>query len=128
LSATGVQDWAIVTIEPGDISLASGASIPANLYVTPKSGAALGTHTATLTLEQDGNVVTTKEFTVNVESKQPTVSGLVGGLDLANSDTTTFLLILVGVIIVAGFAMMSRSGIGRRKVDVYDDEVPRKRR
>ena len=128
LSATGVQDWAIVTIEPGDISLASGASIPANLYVTPKSGAALGTHTATLTLEQDGNVVTTKEFTVNVESKQPTVSGLVSGLDLANSDTTTFLLILVGVIIVAGFAMMSRSGIGRRKVDVYDDEVPRKRR
>ena len=128
LSATGVQDWAIVTIEPGDISLASGASIPANLYVTPKSGAALGTHTATLTLEQDGNVVTTKEFTVNVESKQPTVSGLIGGLDLANSDTTTFLLILVGVIIVAGFAMMSRSGIGRRKVDVYDDEVPRKRR
>ena len=128
LSATGVQDWAIVTIEPGDISLASGASIPANLYVTPKSGAALGTHTATLTLEQDGNVVTTKEFTVNVESKQPTVSGLIGGLNLANSDTTTFLLILVGVIIVAGFAMMSRSGIGRRKVDVYDDEVPRKRR
>ena len=128
LSATGVQDWAIVTIEPGDISLASGASIPANLYVTPKSGAALGTHTATLTLEQDGNVVTTKEFTVNVESKQPTVIGLVSGLDLANSDTTTFLLILVGVIIVAGFAMMSRSGIGRRKVDVYDDEVPRKRR
>ncbi|MEK6923291.1 MAG: putative S-layer protein [Nanoarchaeota archaeon] len=128
LSATGVQDWATVTIEPGDISLDSDAQVPVNIYITPKSGASLGTHTATLTVESDGKVVATKDFTINVESSTPNLNNLVNGLDFSNSDTTAFLLIVVGIAIVAGFAMMSRSGIGRRKVDVYDDEVPRKRR
>ena len=128
LSATGVQDWAIVTIEPGDINLESDAKVPVNIYITPKSGASLGTHTATITVESDGEVVATKDLTINVESSQPTINSLVSGLDFSNSDTTAFLLIIAGIVIVAGFAMMSRSGIGRRKVDVYDDEVPRKRR
>lgn len=128
LSATNVQDWAIVTIEPGDVSVDAGKSIPVNVYITPKTTAALGAHTATLSVESGGEVVATKDFTITVESKTPTVTGFVTGLNVGGSDSTTFLLILVGIVLVAGFAFISRGRNAKGNVSVYNDDNETKKR
>ena len=126
LSLAGTTDWATASIEPSEVTLASGTDIPVYIYITPKSGF-YGDQTATVTVKSGTTVLATKTLTVSMPQKQTTTitpknAVAMPTLELSNEAMAA---IAIAVIIIAGGFVYSRYR-AHKGVEVYGKKRGRK--
>ncbi|HIH14502.1 MAG TPA: putative S-layer protein [Nanoarchaeota archaeon] len=129
VSLAGMADWATGLIEPEDITLAPGASMPIYAYLTPKFDATGGDHTSTLTIKSGATVLDSKTLTTNVNTHATTItergnmlSGSATALSLgANRDSILFVVIVLIVIIGAAVMLARRDSGGDKKTKVLSN-------
>ena len=125
LAITGAADWADASVEPADVTLAPGTSIPIYIYLTPKAGS-YGEEEATLTITSGTTVVASKTVTVNLPEKPTTTvtpgTGIANPLTAKLGDITldTNALVLIAFVAVLvmfglGLAMRFRAGKADKK-------------
>ncbi len=106
---TGVNDWATYIIEAGgetnQVSLPAGKSIPIYTYITPKTDASAGSHTATVSVYYSTELVDSIILTTDVSG----VSAITGaGITFRPSDATLG-WIVVGMVVIFGIAIAGYS-------------------
>jgi len=125
LAITGAADWADASVEPADVTLAPGTSIPVYIYLTPKAGS-YGKEDATLTITSGTTVVASKTLTINLPEKPTTIvtpgTGVANPLTvkLGNMTLDTNELVLIAfvaalVMFGLGLAMRFRAGKADKK-------------
>ena len=113
LELTGIADWAEGSVEPEDITLSPGASVPVYVYLTPNNDAKDGEHTATVTVKSGAAIVDSKTLTTTVSAPVAIVTNfgnkaIVGSaaaklnLSGANRDSALFVVLFVVVLVFAG--------------------------
>ncbi len=122
---SGVSDWGEARVENGDVSLAPGASVPVYIYVTPKSDASAGLHTATAQISAGSTVLDTKTLSTTVGIPTTTVTdysragtgAAVALPSLSSSDWTNaaFAGVVVVVIVLIGLFTWFKPGLGGGK-------------
>jgi hypothetical protein len=109
LTVLGAADWADTNIEPADVTLAPGTSIPVYIYLTPNAGT-YGKQEATLSITSGTAIVATKTMTVNLPEKPTTT--ITPGTGVANPLTakignitldTNALVVIAFVLAIAMF-------------------------
>ena len=110
---TGIADWATGMVEPEDITLAPGASMPVYVYLTPKADASGGEHTGSLSVKSGATVLDSKTLTANVQVPTTVVKGFgnnailgaAAGLNFGsvNRDSALFVVLFIVVLVFAGF-------------------------
>jgi len=126
VSVSGVSDWATSSIEPSSVAIASGASSPVYVYLTPKSGV-YGDQTATVTVKSSSTVLATKTLTVTLPQKPATTvtpKSSTAAPQLQLSDEAMVAVTVIVVLIVVGF--LYRSYISKRGVKIYGVKKGRK--
>jgi len=129
LSVLGAADWADVFVEPTDITLAPGTSIPVYIYLTPKAGS-YGAQQATVSITSGTAVIGSKTITVALPEKPTTTikpgtgvasTGLTATLGKLTLDTNT-LVALAFVIALALFGVSLARNYRTPKVEVIKSE------
>jgi hypothetical protein len=125
VTLSGVSDWGEARVENGDISLAPGASVPVYVYVTPKSDASAGVHTATAQISAGSTLLDTKTLSTTVGIPTTTVTdysragtGAAVGLPaLSSGDLTNaaFAAVVVIVVVLVGLFAWFKPGVGSGK-------------
>ncbi len=119
VDVSGAQDWATVTVENGEATLAPGASSPAYVYVTPKSDANAGQHTATVIVTAGANVVGSKALTTTVGVPTTTVTdysrtgATSTAIAMPSWTNVGFAALFVVVVVLAGVLFSARNGKGK---------------
>jgi hypothetical protein len=120
IKAEGYSDWADARIEPAELTIPAGSSVPFYTYITPKDGAT-GLNSATVSAYVDGVNVASKAITVTVNSVTDsgdsgiTVSDLgnaITGAASLNVNTSTAIIIssIIGGIVLLGAIYMFTLG------------------
>jgi uncharacterized membrane protein len=107
----GAQEWASsARVDPSAATLSPGENVELLIYVAPYEGTS-GMHTFTLYVEENGQIVSSEQLTVNVAS-----SGVGSGLS-----AVLFGIIILVVLYVVGKNYYNVNPTKRRKTDV--DEI-----
>jgi len=102
----GASGWADADIEPSVFTLKPGASMPVYIYITPKSAS---THTVTVSVYGDGQLITTRNIVINVEGEEAEIEMTEWGHRVSTSQMkgliqdyvgTVGLIILVALLVV----------------------------
>jgi len=125
LAITGAADWAEASVEPADVTLAPGTSIPVYIYLTPKAGS-YGKEDATLTITSGTTVVASKTVTVNLPEKPTTIvtpgTGIanpltvkLGNITLDTNDLVLIAFVAALAMFGLGLAMRFKAGKAEKK-------------
>ena len=125
LTVLGAADWADTSVEPAEVTLAPGTSIPVYVYLTPQAGT-YGKQEATLSITSGTAIVATKTMTVNLPEKPTTT--ITPGNNVANPLTakignitldTNALVLMAFVLAIAmfgtGLALRFRAAKAEKK-------------
>lgn len=134
IAVTGISDWASATVEPaGTLSIASGQSIPIYVYITPKSDATSGDHTASLVVYSNNQPVDSKSLTATLTGGRISTgatggavvrTGLISNGFEFDTEAATIILITAVAVLAAGIMVFA---LIRQKIIKLPAETPRKK-